>query len=238
MWRDWPAWHCPACSEGALGLVKDTIRQEETAASKRARSDDDWRPWEVSEQFSALLRCSRCKEPVFIVGAVSVTDLRDDEHGWYTAEVFAPSFFQPPSPVIRLPRKCPDTVKSEVLAASGLYWSSPPSAANRIRAALERLMDALDVAKKAKNKKGKFDALSLHARIERFHQKNAEVGGLLLAIKWLGNSGSHSSDLTSNDVLDAFELLEHALEEVYESKATRLKMLSASINKKKGPAKR
>ena len=96
-------------------------------------------------------------------------------------------------------------------------------------------MDDRGIAKKAKNKKGKFDALTLHARLERFAAKNQQVGEHLLAIKWLGNSGSHASELTKHDVMDAFELLEHALEEIYDSKTSRLNTLSASINKKKGP---
>ncbi len=99
-------------------------------------------------------------------------------------------------------------------------------------------MDAQGIPKKAKNKKGKFDDLTLHARIERFAKKQAEVGANLLAIKWLGNSGSHSTDLTANDMLDAFELLAHALEEIYEKKSAKLKKLTAAIIKKKGPAKK
>jgi hypothetical protein len=72
----------------------------------------------------------------------------------------------------------------------------------------------------------------LHARILRYSKKHAEVGQHLLAIKWLGNSGSHSDDLRAQDALDGFELLEHALEEVYELKSAKLKKLAATIIKK------
>lgn len=217
--------------------MKESFREEETAESKKSRAHPDWEPDWSRQQFSVLLRCSKCKEPVFVVGSIDVIEGHDDEDGWFLMDALAPTFFQPPSPIIRVPVKCPQTVTTEVVAASGLYWCNPPSAANRIRAALERLMDDRGIAKKGKTKKGKFDDLTLHARIERFAKKNAEVGANLLAIKWLGNSGSHSDDLTANDMLDGFELLEHALEEIYESKSTRLKKLTTSIIKKKGPVR-
>jgi hypothetical protein len=233
-----PVWRCPACADGALTLVKDSLHKEETAESKRTRSDPNWDQDWVCEQFSALLRCSKCKEPVFIVGTIKVAEGQDQEDGWVLFDALAPTYFHPPTPIIRIPGKCPSEVVSEINAASGLYWSSPPSAGNRIRAALERLMDDQGIPKKKKTKKGKYEDLTLHARIERFAKKQPDVGGNLLAIKWLGNSGSHSDNLTADDMLDAFELLTHALEEIYESKSTRIMKLTTSIIKKKGPVKR
>jgi hypothetical protein len=95
-------------------------------------------------------------------------------------------------------------------------------------------MDERGIARRFRTKKGKLEDLSLHARIERFAKKNPNVGNTLIAIKWLGNTGSHSPDLKANDVLDAFELLLHAIEEIYESKTVRLKKLTSSIIKRKG----
>ena len=105
-------------------------------------------------------------------------------------------------------------------------------------------MDHLKVKKSRKTKKGKLERLSLHARIELFANKNpkknpnknADVGEKLLAIKWLGNTGSHSDTLKHEDVLDAFELFSHALDEIFEETSVRLKKLSSSINRNKGPA--
>lgn len=162
----------------------------------------------------------------------------DEEHGWGFADGLEPSFFEPATPLIQIPKTCPKEVGDDVVDASRLYWTSPPSAGNRLRAGLERLMDNLGIPKKAKNKKGKFDTLSLHARLERFAKKRPDVGSHLLAIKWLGNSGSHSSEFTANDALDAFELLALALEEIYDEKSAKLKKLTAAIIKKKGPMKK
>jgi hypothetical protein len=211
------------------------LRKEETADSRKAHSHPDWEPEWTRQRFSILLRCSHCKEPVFAVGNIEVIEDHDDEHGWFLTDALSPAFFEPAPPVIPIPPKCPKEVCEEISGASALFWSSPSSAANRVRAAVERMMDNQKVARKGKTKKGKFEDLTLHARIGRFAKKKPDVASTLLAIKWLGNSGSHSSELEAKDMLDAFELLQSALEEVYESKSSRLKKLTSSIIKKKGP---
>lgn len=209
---------------------------EETAKSKKYRNHSDWEPDWIEQQFSILLRCNRCKEPVFSVGSTQLVEDHDEEHGWVYVEAIVPEFFVPAVPMIVLPNGCPKEIAAEVLNASSLYWTSPPSAGNRIRVGVERLMDHLKIPKKGKTKKGRFQSLTLHDRIERFAKKNPDVGKGLLAIKWLGNSGSHSDHLQQADVLDAFELLSYALEEIIEGKSIRLKRLSTSIIKSKGPA--
>lgn len=60
----------------------------------------------------------------------------------------------------------------------------------------------------------------------------------MLAIKWLGNAGSHSQKTVSrDDVIDAYELLEHILQEIYMQKTEKLKTKAQKINKMKGPVK-
>lgn len=75
----------------------------------------------------------------------------------------------------------------------------------------------------------------LDTRIKSFAPRNQGVANKLLAIKWIGNTGSHSDNLELVDVLDAFELLEYCLEELYEGRTARLIALAASINTHKGP---
>ena len=40
-----------------------------------------------------------------------------------------------------------------------------------------------------------------------------------------------------DDVMDAYELTEHILEEIYETKSKKLKAIAKKVNKKKGPSK-
>lgn len=230
-----PPWRCPKCNDGALAIVKNSLRVEETPESKKDHDNPDWEPDWMRQRFSVLLRCGHCLEPVFAVGDIRLMEDYDDEHGWGLSDALVPTFFEPAPPMIRIPSSCPKSVTTEVIGASALFWSSPSSAANRIRAAVEMLMDDRGVPRKGKTKKGTYEDLKLHFRIERFTKRNPEIGNALLAIKWLGNTGSHSSELKAKDVLDAFELLAHALEEIYDAKSSKLKKLASSIIKKKGP---
>jgi hypothetical protein len=231
-----PAWRCPTCKNGALAIVKDSLRKEETTNSKNARNHPDWEPFWIHERFSVLLKCSHCMDPVFAVGDVAASEEYDLEDGHsFLLEKLDPKFFSPAPPIISVPPQCPKKVGVQISSASSLFWSSPPSAANGVRVAVELLMDDQRVPRKGRTTKGRFQALSLHARIERYAKKRPDVGAALLAIKWLGNIGSHPAKLRLTDVLDGFELLEYALEEVYEGKSSRLKTITMSINKKKGP---
>ncbi len=59
----------------------------------------------------------------------------------------------------------------------------------------------------------------------------------LLAIKWLGNAGSHPDIITTDDVMDTYEIMEHVLENIYENKEKNIRKIAKRINKRKGPKK-
>ena len=81
--------------------------------------------------------------------------------------------------------------------------------------------------------------LSLHQRIERLPKKHANLKDLLFAIKWLGNAGSHSTrSITMDDVMDAYEIMDEVLGEVYPSKKRSARKIAKEINIKRGPRKR
>jgi len=196
-----------------------------TAASQEAHGHPEWEPeWNVA-RFFMIMKCVKCSDPVFCVGNTQAIEEHDDEYGWVFSDALVPTYFEPYIPVILIPSKCPKSVSAEVEKASSLIWCSPSSSGNKIRAAVERLMDEQGVPNK--------DAL--HVRIQAFASTNQDVADKLLAIKWIGNTGSHSDDLQMADVLDAFELFEYCLEEIYEGRSVRLKALAASINSHKGP---
>ncbi len=81
-------------------------------------------------------------------------------------------------------------------------------------------------------------ALKLHGRIERFGKKGAtqaDIGEHLMAVKWLGNAGSHQGEaLTRADTEMAFDQIEHILAEVYGRRTESLKAAAKAINKKGG----
>src|ERR1035437_667301 len=87
--------------------------------------------------------------------------------------------------------------------------SDQGAAANRLRVALECLLDHVGIPRQEKNQKGDVWDLKLHSRIETFEKAEANLGGQLMALKWLGNTASHEGNVTREDLLDALEILEH-----------------------------
>ncbi len=58
-----------------------------------------------------------------------------------------------------------------------------------------------------------------------------------VAIKWIGDEGSHARNLTYKDLLQGFELFEHALDILYVRRDIKLKKAVKSINRRKGIAR-
>ena len=114
-----------------------------------------------------------------------------------------------------------------------LFFCNPPSSANHIRVALEKLLNHLKV-KQYEIIKGRKRFISLHKRIEIISTKYRGLKEDFLALKWLGNAGSHSHKIIMiDDVIDAYEIFESVLHELFKSKSIR--KLVKQINKKKGP---
>jgi len=86
---------------------------------------------------------------------------------------------------------------------------------------------------------GKRRIINLHQRIDLLPAKYDELKDMLMAVKWLGNAGSHQGgELTTDDVMDAYEIIEHVLSEVYEEKTKKLKAIAKKVNKAKGRPKK
>ncbi|WP_285578159.1 DUF4145 domain-containing protein [Geothrix limicola] len=160
-----------------------------------------------------------------------------DEHNWDWGDFFSPQICTPMPDMIVFPNKLPKEILSELRAAFSLFWLNRESCSGRIRVALECLMDHLGVPKRRKNKNGKFTELTLHGRIEVYVTREPLIGSQLMALKWLGNTGSHNGSLNAADLLDAFEILEHALGEIIGRRSARVAELAKTLTKKHAPRK-
>jgi Domain of unknown function (DUF4145) len=109
---------------------------------------------------------------------------------------------------------------------------------DRVRIALERLMDHMGVRTRRKDNYGKYADLSLHRRIDLFQAGEPVIGAQVMALKWLGNTGSHQGQVDRNDLLDAFEILEHVLGELIERRTAKVAQLARELNKKHAPARK
>jgi hypothetical protein len=238
------AWLCPACQSGNLAIDADTLKVVETGPSKREHEIDAWEPEWIIERFVGLLACqnAECGQLVAIGGRTRHELYQDYETGDQALlQFFEPAFINPAPPIFPIPKECPEVVTKELTNAFGLYWSDRGSSANRLRAATEALLTHRRVPRTKINKHRKRVRISLHDRIEIFKNKDSQSSEYLIAIKWLGNAGSHYGldELSGDDLLDGFELFEHVVERVYQSPERRLKKIAKGINARKGrPAKR
>ncbi len=232
-----PRWPCPACG-GSLQYTTDTLSIRETKESRLARAHEDWDPEWTERRFTCVLECSRkeCGETVAVVGneKTSFGWQGEDEEG--ETRSLSPLLAVPMPRVFDVPDKCPPPILIELEKSFALIWLDPASAANHARAAVELLMDYLGV-RKVEITKGdrKRKYLSLHRRIILFQKREPALGSALLAVKWIGNSGSHPSGVQVLDIFDAYDILEHALEELIGRRSYSLRRLATGINRRRTP---
>lgn len=238
-----PDWPCPTCGKGILRIKKDTFLKHELSGSRKARSHDAWEPEWIEYVYICLLICSndKCKEVVANSGTGSVDwDVVTDENGepdQVYSDFFLPKHFESHLKMIKIPSSCPDSVSMPLNESFKLFFSSPSAAANNVRVAIEELLTELKI-KRFTTSNGKRRFINLHQRISLLPSKYADFKDMILAIKWLGNAGSHGhEEVTIDDVMDAYELTEHILEGIYEPKLKKLREIAKKVNKKKGPAK-
>jgi len=167
---------------------------------------------------------------------INYYDQVSDQHEEALIEEFTPTFFHPTLNIFRISENCPELVKNEIIDSFKLFWFDLPSCANKVRTSLELLLNEQKVNKTTSTKKGR--RLKLHERIVEYKKKNEQVADFLLAIKWIGNTGSHIGTLERNDLLDAYELLDFSLSKLYDNKETELEKLQREINKRKGTRKK
>lgn len=217
-------------------VMKDKEADEETGPSKRAHAHEEWDPEWIEERFTKLLKCNfaNCGEVISVSGNAGVQEdqFHDEEGNWqqdFVRHYEVQSLLPAPLP-IRPIAKTPGTVKEPLRMAGQLLWQSPEAAANHIRRAVEHLLDHQKVKKQVKAGGTK---LTLHARLLEFEKKDGLNGPILRAIKWIGNDGSHQGGVSREEVLDAFDMMELALTNLFDDAAAKImKKVQAVIKAK------
>ena len=239
-----PQWECPKCAKGILTVVKDTFHSEESSESKKARGCEAWDPDWIDYVYCCMLQCNntQCKEVVSSSGKGNVDfDVDYDVDGYpeqVWSDFYRPKHFQPHLNIFTVPNDTPESVKEQINKSFEVFFSSPSSASNSIRVALEELLTDLKV-KRYQVKGGKRMFINLHKRINLLPSKYKEFKELFLAVKWLGNAGSHSSNkITLDDVMDSYEIMDLALNRIYENTSKTVEKLAKDINKRRGPQKK
>lgn len=245
-----PPWLCGTCGLGTLRAIDDTYRFQE-GTSKLYHGEDFFEPEFVRGRFQMFAACSNalCEDVATICGTYKLYEVIEHDHRGYPQRDYARDHtvdhIFPAPRLFTLSEDLPGEVVDCLERAFALYWVDSASALNAIRSAIERAMDALGIAKtklvrikSGKNKgKKRRSYLSLHERIGMLPDKHAGAKDSLLASKWIGNSGSHGYSVQSGDVLDSFDIAEHALNQLFDKQSKRLEKLIRNVNKGKGPVR-
>jgi hypothetical protein len=235
-----PRWPCAACQSGRLQIRKDSLQEGQTAASRAQFGHDAWEPEWIDGRFACLLECVECGNAVAVAGRYRVQDDRyyDEQQGegGDFEKYYRPSYFSESPPLILLPPSLTSHVAEEIRSSFQHFWGDPSAAANRIRSAVEKLLTDQRIPRttgRVPGKRRRF--LNLHERIERFGMVRSDLAKKLMAIKWIGNAGSHSAAINAEDLLDGYELLSFVLDELYSGRRRRVEAITSSIIRRKAP---
>lgn len=237
-----PPLPCPACSR-PMSIKADSISSYETAQSVFLSDKvGAIAPYERIGVFTLFLECRdpECLEHVAVSGEASNECInRPDGMDAYVPVYDIWNCF-PAIHLFPLSKAWDEQVKGHMLNSFSHFWNDPSSSGNSLRCAIEALMDYCKIPQKRRTQNGKMHRLTLHERIEAWGSKNKdqhELSQLLLAIKWIGNAGSHKAALSKKDLIKGYQLTEHVFSEVFDKRTKSLKNLAKRVNRRRGPTK-
>lgn len=231
-------WNCPKCNR-ILVLKKNSFHTYESSETQLMLERPDWHQMEFSYVFSCLFRCSNdeCNEYVACSGeGFHDIEISYDNEGHPIQEYpifYRPKYFFPNVNLFPISNDVPKEIYLALNKSFELFFCNYDAALNQIRICIELLMDRWEIPSYENNK-----FISLHSRIVKIPKKFEKLKSVLTAVKWLGNAGSHSSfQITKKDLLDAYEILNYILTEVFSSKHDKITGIANEINSNKGPRK-
>lgn len=201
---------CPYCDRNSLRIKEGSWYQFDQSNHGVVEGFED--PEYQSFAYHTVYECvnPNCFQEIFSSGTGHNEYVYDYDNEIPYSSYFQPKFFQPPLHFFQLPEKLPIKIKQQILLSFSLVLQSPTSAVNSLRIALEDLLDLKGIQKNQKR--------SLHKRIEEDVPNIPELAPfkeLFMAIKWLGNSGSHGDNVELVLILYVYEVLELILKSLY-----------------------
>ena len=217
-WRDhwddgeYPSLPCPSCGS--------TLNWDETALA--CRTPDHNRELvrltdneEARSRFAGWFSCghSKCGEAVAVSGDCTYEYADGDGGETILKRRFHPTAMHPPPPVMRLADEVPEEIRDVLALSFGLLWTSRESCAGRLRVVVELILEQDGFP--GEPSPGKF--VSLDKRIGSWESRYGACGiaKSLRAIKWLGNVGVHETDVSRDRLLDAYEILDRVVKQIF-----------------------
>jgi len=226
---------CPNCKVGSLVPDVSSFVAAEPSYSTAEHDHDGWDPDWITYRFSFVCVCDRssCGEIAHVAGSGRVSDQYvEDTFGNVTSEYFdrySIKSFHPSPLLVYIPEEVPAAVAVMIQKSFALYWVDVSAAANALRASLEELMDELKIPDTIINKKGDTVRANLHQRLDFWSKTQADYADMCLALKEVGNIGSHGGKVRRQHYLDSLTILSHVLAQLYENDAEKMKKLAKKI---------
>lgn len=193
--------------------------------------DPEW----IQYVFTMTLQCTngRCDARVACIGDGGVEqdyiEGGNGASGWF--DFFSPKSFVPPLKLLRVTSGTPQVIEDALEESFATFFNAPDASLARIRVALEVLLDELGVDSLSDKEK----PLRLHSRIEKLPERYLEIKDPAMAVKWLGNEGSHRSHkVRKKHVLEGYEVFSHILNIAYPELQASVSDLVKKINDAKG----
>lgn len=234
----WPRPRCRICQEGCVSWDKPITA--ENNQSKKLHNHPGFDPEWIAGTIHTIGRCQNdeCEQVVIAVGTYKVDyshnradDGPDSEYrGPQYSEFYKLNYFHPPL-ALPLPEAVPKDVLDAIDRAVPLLFIDPSFAATALRASVELFLTGQGIL--AGTPEG--NRRSLHQRIELWGKEagNQRVAEQFLAVKWLGNQGTHEGEPhTVSDVLDGLEFIESAFHELFVAPEIDLRV--KAVNQAKG----
>lgn len=234
-----PEWTCPSCDTGIL--KKDLTKEKDynsltiydTQWTKNAHRHVDYYPEIDETKFFGYLVCTNCNDQITIYGNGRLEE-EYSERRQYFHNILKPLNFNPPLKIINVNRNCPGNVKNIITDSFNLYWLDLPSCANKIRVSIEFLLDHFNAERTITNANGEENYKPLDKRITDLVGIDEKVKEKLMAIKWIGNIGTHEDKMEKKYILHVYEILESLLDDLYNNDGERINRIVRTINESKG----
>lgn len=243
--NNFPLFNCPFCDKGVIEIDKKKFIEKFTENSKNYNNATGEIEGMVLK-FACILKCNnkKCNEIITIEGDGNVKDTPIDIAEKFMEEEYIEEeytniacnypqdnyvhyynikYMNPPINIINISKNIPSIIETTLKESFSLFWNHQSSAGNKIRNVIGLFLDDKKIIKRKKSKKRKYYYLSLHERLEKFKNINSEMAKKLMSLKLLGNAGSHTSILSKNDLMDAYEILDYIFYEFYVKEDNRQK---------------
>lgn len=216
----WPRPKCPACDTGHIRFAEPDAVPDPGVDISHWAFEPEW----VRGTFSVRGTCENpaCEQAVHGVGDYYVayakqsrSDDPDAERTPSWAEFYRVAHLHPPILLMPIPESAPDTVRDGILRSSRVFLVNPSLAATALRATVESFLSSEGIS--ANTPSGGFRTLD--DRIKEWggvDPSRSAVEDLFLAVKWIGNAGTHETPVLSTDeVLDGAGLLDEAFHRLF-----------------------